>query len=221
MTTSAPMARASDTGTGFTSAPSTRTPSSVSTGVNNPGMASDARTAASVDPVRSQTSAPVSSDVATAANGIARSSMGRSWKAAADERHEPLALEQTAGQAHVHERQHVATAHAAGAGTESIEFAGRVRGAHERADRGSADDVGPNACAFERAYYADVRPAACRAAAEHKRESRGAPGARQKRTHERTDSRPETPSQERSLYAQKLQIACRRTPARGTLSAAF
>ena len=80
MTTSAPMARASDTGTGFTSAPSTRMPSSVSTGVNNPGIASDARTAASVDPVRSQTSAPVSSDVATAANGIARSSMGRSWK---------------------------------------------------------------------------------------------------------------------------------------------
>ena len=79
-TTSAPMARASDTGTGFTSAPSTRMPSSVSTGVNSPGMASDARTAASVDPVRSQTSAPVSSDVATAANGIARSSIGRSWK---------------------------------------------------------------------------------------------------------------------------------------------
>src|SRR5688572_1642327 len=80
MTTSAPIARASDTGTGFTSAPSTRMPSSVTTGVNNPGIASDARTAFNVEPLRSHTSAPFSTEVATAANGILSSSMGRSSK---------------------------------------------------------------------------------------------------------------------------------------------
>ena len=74
------MARASDTGTGLTSPPSTSTMPSRSTGANNPGRAMEARTASSVEPRRSQISTPVCSAVATAANGIVNSSTWRSAK---------------------------------------------------------------------------------------------------------------------------------------------
>ncbi len=80
ITRSAPIARASDTGTGLTSPPSTSTDPSRSTGMNNPGTAMEARTASSVEPRRSHNSAPVCSEVATAANGMGNSSIGRSTK---------------------------------------------------------------------------------------------------------------------------------------------
>ena len=51
---------------------------SCNTGVNTPGMAIEARTALSVEPLRSQISAPLCSAVATAAKGIFSSSIGRS-----------------------------------------------------------------------------------------------------------------------------------------------
>ncbi len=66
ITTSAPSARHSDTGTGLTRPPSTsRRPSRI-TGANTPGMAMEARTASITLPSRSQTSRPVSISVATA-----------------------------------------------------------------------------------------------------------------------------------------------------------
>ena len=126
MTISAPIARASDTGTGFTSAPSTRIPSLLTTGVNRPGIASDARTAFSVEPVLSQTSAPFSSDVATAAKGICELLDRPVLTHAADERHESLAFQQPAAHGDVHERNDVAAAHTASPGAEAVEFAGGV-----------------------------------------------------------------------------------------------
>ena len=54
-----------DTGTGFTSPPSTSTAPLRTTGVKRPGMAQEARTASSTLPCRSQSSRPEFSSVAT------------------------------------------------------------------------------------------------------------------------------------------------------------
>ena len=183
-------------------------PSSVSTGVNNPGIASDARTAFSVEPLRSQTSAPFSSDVATAANGIFELLDRAVLEAAADERHESLPFEQPAAEADVRERQHVAAPHPGRAGAEAIELAARIGGADERADRRAADEIGPNSGALERAHDADVRPAARRAAAQYEAESRQPPLAHDKQCHGlRFATRNATPRTSRTF--REVQIACR------------
>ena len=80
ITISAPIARASDTGTGLTRAPSTSRRPSCTTGLNSAGRAIEARTAAMVEPSRSHTSAPLSSAVATAPKGMGSASIGRSMK---------------------------------------------------------------------------------------------------------------------------------------------
>ncbi len=64
------MPRATDTGTGLLRPPSTSHTPLCHTGVKMPGIAIDARTASIVLPSWSQISRPVSSSVATAANGI-------------------------------------------------------------------------------------------------------------------------------------------------------
>src|SRR5690606_42067192 len=50
------------------------------TGVNRPGRAIDARTALTVEPERSQISAPLCKAVATTPKGMSNSSIGRSRK---------------------------------------------------------------------------------------------------------------------------------------------
>ena len=81
MTMSAPMARASDVGTGLTMPPSTSSRPSVRiTGVNRPGSAMEARTASAMEPSRSQTSAPECRSVATAPKGNGEASMSKSAK---------------------------------------------------------------------------------------------------------------------------------------------
>ena len=74
ITTSAPIARQTETGTGSTSCPSTSTRPSRSTGRNTPGMDIDARTAESRSPSRKTTFSPELRSVATAAKGMFRSS---------------------------------------------------------------------------------------------------------------------------------------------------
>ena len=75
MMKSAPMARASDTGTGLTNPPSlSQRPSSL-TGLNTPGMPMEARIDWVSGPARIQTSRPVEMSVATAPKGSLRSSM--------------------------------------------------------------------------------------------------------------------------------------------------
>ena len=110
ITTSAPIARASDTGTGLTRPPSTSIRPSCTTGVNRAGSAMEARTASMVEPSRSQTSAPVSSAVATAAKGMCSSSIGRSTKLRRKNsiRRSPLIMPPF--RCHVHEREHVRNA---------------------------------------------------------------------------------------------------------------
>ena len=80
ITTSAPSARASDTGTGFTNPPSTSSRSSCHTGVNSPGSANEARTASATEPSRSHTSSPVRRAVATAPKRSGSDSMAGSAK---------------------------------------------------------------------------------------------------------------------------------------------
>ena len=75
ITTSAPSARATLTGTGLTRPPSTSRRPLLRTGVTMPGTAMLARTASVSSPLRATTSAPVSQSVATAAKGSARSSI--------------------------------------------------------------------------------------------------------------------------------------------------
>jgi hypothetical protein len=59
MTTSAPSARQRDTGSGFTTPPSTSHRSWYHVGVNSPGSPLDARTALITGPSRIQISSPV------------------------------------------------------------------------------------------------------------------------------------------------------------------
>ena len=75
ITTSAPSARHTDTGTGFTKPPSTSHSPPIFTGGKMPGNAAEARTASSNDPFCSHCSRPVAKSVATAANGLGRSSI--------------------------------------------------------------------------------------------------------------------------------------------------
>ncbi len=80
ITTSAPMARASEMGTGLTTAPSTSQRSSTRVGVRMPGMPQEARTHWRSGPCCNQISRPVSSSVATQAKGSGRLSMAGSPK---------------------------------------------------------------------------------------------------------------------------------------------
>ena len=188
--------------------------------MNSPGIASDARTAFSVEPFRSQTSAPFSTEVATAANGILSSSIGAVLEAATDERHEALPFEQPAAEADVGERQHVAAAHPGRAGAKPLEIPGCVGSADERTHRRPADEVGPNPGTFERAQDADVRPAARGAAAEDEAEPRCAPLTRDERLYGR-DSRPEThPSKRPNGRSKWCKLRARGAPRAGDLVSA-
>ncbi len=76
MTNSAPSWRAASTGTGLTTPPSTNVLPPMVTGSNTPGTALDARTAWPTLPRTNTARSPVSSCVATAANGFFSCSAG-------------------------------------------------------------------------------------------------------------------------------------------------
>ena len=75
MTTSAPMARAADTGTGLTRPPSSIQRPCIFTGENNPGSAQDARAASSMVPLVIQISRPLFMSVATVTSFFSRVSI--------------------------------------------------------------------------------------------------------------------------------------------------
>ena len=80
ITSSAPNARHTDTGTGLTKAPSTSHCRSRRTGVNRPGSEIAVRRTSARRPSCSQTSWPVRRSVVTATNGTGSSSTSRSPK---------------------------------------------------------------------------------------------------------------------------------------------
>ncbi len=76
MTTSAPRARHTETGTGLTSPPSTNQSSPFLTGLKISGRLIEARTASAIGPVLNHISRPLTRLVATAANGFFVCSIG-------------------------------------------------------------------------------------------------------------------------------------------------
>ena len=83
-----------------------------------------------------------------------------------EETHQPLALEQAAAQAHIHEPDHLLDAQSQHPLFEAVQLAGRVGGADQRADGCPTHVIRTNAGLFQRTDDADVRPAAGGAAAQ-------------------------------------------------------
>ena len=118
-------------------------------------------------PRDSQISWPVPISVATATKRRCSCSMLTDFRRRLQDIRQLLAVDQTgAGEIEVEEAQHPAPRQVAGELFESVQLAGDVAAADHRADRGAGDDVGMDARLVERLKYADVRPAASRAAAE-------------------------------------------------------
>ena len=89
---------------------------------------------------------------------------GTIHEVAPKELHHSIALEQPTGQAYIHEPDHVLYSHPEHPLFESIQLASRVRGAYQRPDRGSANQIRVYPGLLERADYSHVRPAARRSA---------------------------------------------------------
>jgi hypothetical protein len=85
---------------------------------------------------------------------------------AAEEVHQLAALHQTAAHLEVEQADHGLPVEAAHPVMQAFQLAGGIGRAHQRADRGAADDLRRDAGALERTDHADVRPAARRTAAE-------------------------------------------------------
>src|SRR5690606_7810164 len=100
----------------------------------------------------------------------------------AEEGHEAVAFQHAAIQADVHERYDVTHLEAAYPGFEAVEFSGSKRSGDERPDRGSADEVEMDARSFKTPQYANMRPAACGAAAQRQCDDRLAAGRHHGRT---------------------------------------
>jgi len=105
----------------------------------------------------------------------------------AEQREQAGAADQPAAPGQVHQPHHGGPRDAGDPFLQLVELARRVGRAHQRADRGAADDVGLDAALLERADHADVRPAARAARAERESEAKFAAHAAPSLTGQRGD----------------------------------